>query len=74
MQDVSLNGTLANTGVHLHITIADSHGKVIGGHLNDGCIIYTTAEIVIGIAEDFSFLRNLDEQTGFNELEIVSLI
>ena len=71
---LSLNGTLATTGVHLHITIADSHGKVIGGHLSDGCIIYTTAEIVIGVTEDFSFFRTLDEQTGFNELEVVSLI
>ncbi|MEM9926120.1 MAG: PPC domain-containing DNA-binding protein [Cyanobacteria bacterium P01_D01_bin.50] len=71
---LSLNGTLATTGVHLHIALADSHGKVIGGHLSDGCIIYTTAEIVIGIAENFSFYRSLDEQTGFNELEVVSLI
>ncbi len=71
---LSLNGTLAVTGIHLHIAIANSHGKVIGGHLSDGCIIYTTAEIVIGIAEDFTFHRSLDEQTGFNELEIVSLI
>lgn len=71
---LSLNGTLATTGVHLHIAIADSHGKVIGGHLCDGCMIYTTAEIVIGIAENFSFHRSFDEQTGFNELEVVSLL
>mgnify|MGYP001797001503 CR=1 FL=1 len=70
---LSLNGTLAATGIHVHITIADGHGKVIGGHLPDGCIIYTTAEIVIGIAENFSFQRNFDEQTGFNELEVVSI-
>ena len=68
---LSLNGTLATTGIHIHITIADENGKVIGGHLTDGCIIYTTAEIVIGIAENFSFERNLDEQTGFNELKVV---
>lgn len=70
---LSLNGTLATTGVHLHIAIANSHGKVIGGHLSDGCIIFTTAEIVIGIAEDFTFHRSLDEETGFKELEVVSL-
>ncbi len=71
---LSLNGTIATTGVHLHIAIADRHGKVIGGHLSDGCIIYTTAEIAIGIADDFAFFRTFDEQTGFNELEVVSLI
>ena len=70
---ISLNGTLATTGIHIHIMVADGQGKVIGGHLSDGCIIYTTAEIVIGIAQNFSFQRSFDEQTGFNELEVVSL-
>lgn len=70
---LSLNGTLATTGIHLHIAIADSNGKVIGGHLSDGCIIYTTAEIVVGISENFSFHRSFDEKTGFKELEVISL-
>jgi hypothetical protein len=69
---LSLNGTLANTGVHLHIAIADRVGKTIGGHLDDGCIIYTTAEIVIGASEEFSFIRTVDEQTGYKELDIIS--
>ncbi|MEO1761636.1 MAG: PPC domain-containing DNA-binding protein [Cyanobacteria bacterium J06629_18] len=70
---LSLNGTLAATGIHIHIMIADRQGKVIGGHLSDGCMIYTTAEIVIGIVENFGFYRSFDEQTGFNELEILSI-
>ncbi|MBD1908402.1 DNA-binding protein [Trichocoleus sp. FACHB-832] len=68
---LSLNGTLATTGIHLHITISDKQGKTIGGHLDNGCIIYTTAEIVIGESENFTFLRTLDEQTGYQELEIL---
>ncbi|MDM9383188.1 DNA-binding protein [Chlorogloeopsis sp. ULAP01] len=68
---LSLNGTIATTGVHLHIAIADSQGKTIGGHLDDGCIIYTTAEIVIGTTDAFTFLRTIDEQTGYQELEII---
>lgn len=67
---LSLNGTLANTGVHLHIAISDRNGKTIGGHLVDGCIIYTTAEIVIGVSEEFRFLRTTDLETGYLELEI----
>lgn len=67
---LSLNGTLATSGIHLHIAIADREGKVIGGHLMDGCIIYTTVEIVIGESEEFRFLRTADEQTGYQELEI----
>lgn len=48
---LSLNGTVANTGVHLHIAIADKTGKTIGGHLDNRCVIYTTAEIVMGASE-----------------------
>lgn len=68
---ISLNGTIAIAGVHLHIAVADSLGKTIGGHLDDGCIVYTTAEIIIGITDAFTFLRTLDEQTGYKELEII---
>ncbi len=69
---LSLNGIIATTGVHLHITLADQQGKTIGGHLVDGCIIYTTAEIVIGLGEEYTFLRTYDPQTGYKELEIGS--
>lgn len=68
---LSLNGTVASTGVHLHIAIADQAGKTIGGHLDDGCVIYTTAEIVIGASEEFRFIRTLDQQTGYKELEVI---
>lgn len=67
---LSLNGTLSVHGIHLHIAIADDQGTVIGGHLDNGSTIYTTAEIIIGEIETLTFLRTLDEQTGFLELEI----
>ncbi len=67
---VSLVGTLSTHGLHLHVSLSDRHGKTLGGHLLDGCIIYTTAEIVIGTCEDFIFLRTMDENTGYKELEI----
>lgn len=67
---VSLVGTLSTHGIHLHISLADENGKTLGGHLGTGCIVYTTAEIVIGVGEDFIFLRTADEATGYRELEI----
>lgn len=67
---LSLNGTLSTSGIHLHIAISNKEGKTIGGHLEHGCIIYTTAEIVIGTSEEFTFLRTVDEETGFKEIEI----
>jgi hypothetical protein len=67
---VSLVGTLSTHGIHLHISLSDKNGETLGGHLVEGCIIYTTAEIVIGTSEDFIFLRTVDETTGYKELEI----
>ncbi len=69
---ISLTGVLSRHGSHCHIAIADERGTSYGAHLMDGCKIYTTAEIVIGIIPDCSFLRTFDPQTGYPELEVVS--
>ncbi|MBW4695595.1 MAG: DNA-binding protein [Lyngbya sp. HA4199-MV5] len=67
---VALNGTLSIHGIHLHLAIADKTGRMLGGHLTEGCIIYTTAEIVIGESPNLAFVRTPDAQTGFLELDI----
>lgn len=67
---VSLVGTLSPDGVHLHISLSDSTGKTIGGHLVAGCEIYTTAEIIIGEATGIIFTREKDPTTGYQELKI----
>ncbi|MBS1596124.1 MAG: DNA-binding protein [Bacteroidetes bacterium] len=67
---VSLTGTLSPDGNHLHMSVADKDGKVIGGHLMDGSIIYTTAEIIIGEANDLIFTRERDSVTTYKELKI----
>lgn len=67
---LALNGTLSLHGIHLHIVLADQGGKTIGGHLDQGSLVYTTAEIVLGELPGVTFLRTLDAQTGYLELEI----
>lgn len=67
---VGLNGTVACSGVHLHIVVSDQTGKTLGGHLEDGCLIYTTAELILGEIEGLTFLRTVDQETGYQELEI----
>lgn len=67
---VSLTGTVGPDGVHMHISIADFEGRVLGGHLMDGCEIYTTAEIVLLESLDLAFTREIDGHTGFKELVI----
>lgn len=72
MEIVSLVGTFFNGGCHLHISLADGKGNMFGGHLLDGCIVYTTAEIVIGEAKGLQFYRETDPATGYLELGIRS--
>ena len=67
---VSLVGTLSPDGPHLHLSLSDENGKVVGGHIVDGCIVRTTAEIVIVELTDLEFRREQDAQTGYKELII----
>lgn len=67
---VSLVGTLAEDGVHLHVSLSDKTGKTIGGHLTEGCKIYTTAEIIIGATDELIFTRETDAETTYKELKI----
>lgn len=67
---LSLNGLFSQYGIHLHMAISDFTGRTIGGHVCDGCLIYTTAEIVYGECEGVVFNRQFDPKTGFMELSI----
>ena len=67
---LSLVGTLSPDGVHLHVALADQEGRTVGGHVQAGCLVYTTAELVIGELSGVRFLRTFDEATGYKELEV----
>lgn len=67
---VSMTGTLSEDGVHVHVSVSDHEGKTIGGHLKNGCIIYTTAEVCLLELETVKFTREFDEETGFEELVV----
>jgi uncharacterized protein len=67
---VSLVGTISMNGSHLHISISDSTGKTIGGHLMPGCKVYTTAEIVLRSTDKYEFTREKDGSTPWEELQV----
>lgn len=67
---VSLIGTVSVNGLHVHISVSDSTGKTIGGHLLDSNLVYTTAEIVIQESDDLIFTREKDGSTPWQELQV----
>lgn len=67
---ISLTGIMSHQGSHYHIALADGNGRTIGGHVLPGCLIYTTAELVIGILPHLQFRREYDAATGYKELSI----
>lgn len=67
---VSLTGVMSLAGSHYHLAIADSSGTVIGGHVLPGCLVYTTAELVLGVMPTLHFGRDHCPQSGYPELSI----
>ena len=68
---VSLTGTVSSNGSHFHISIAGEDGTVFGGHVSYGCLVNTTAEIILlSLDDEYELSRKFDEETGYNELVI----
>jgi predicted DNA-binding protein with PD1-like motif len=70
LEIVSLAGTIAANGSHLHGTLATADGKVLGGHIAYGCIIRTTAEVLLALLPEWDFKREPNAMTGSAELVI----
>ena len=70
---LTLSGTVGQDGAHLHMTVADSQGKCIGGHVVNGCQVYTTLELVIAVLPDVRFQRMVDPATGYKELSVTRM-
>jgi predicted DNA-binding protein with PD1-like motif len=68
LEIVSLGGSLSPDGPHLHIAVADAAGQVTGGHMGPGCVVRTTAEVLVALLPGHSFSREMDPATGYQEL------
>lgn len=67
---VSIKGTISIHGSHLHLSASDGEGRTLGGHLESGCMIYTTAEIVLAAFDNMIYRREFAEDSGYEELVI----
>ena len=65
---LTLSGTLSPDGAHLHASVSDAQGMVTGGHVMPGCMVRTTAEVVLALLPGWAFSRAVDEATGYREL------
>lgn len=71
---VSLTGTFSrDDGCHIHLSLSDAEGNTVGGHLIDG-VVFTTVEVVLGTADGVKFVREMDKETGYKELEPRQLV
>lgn len=74
MEILSLSGTVAFDGEcsssHLHMVLSTATGAVFGGHVAPGCVVRTTAEVLLALLPEWAFSRELDAQTGFDELVV----
>jgi len=67
---LTLAGSIASNGSHLHISLSDREGRVLGGHAGPGCIVRTTAEVLLVLLPDWQLRREPDKATGYAELKI----
>ncbi len=70
LEILSLAGTIAPGASHLHAALANRDGEVFGGHVSPGCIVRTTAEVLVALLDDWAFTREPDPATGYDELAI----
>lgn len=71
---VSLVGTLSASAAHLHAGLADETGAMVGGHVLEGCVVRTTAEVVLAELPALAFDRRPDPATGYEELVVTERV
>ena len=78
LEILSLSGTVAvsvteggtHSSSHLHMALSTATGEVLGGHVAPGCIIRTTAEVLLALLPEWEFVRENDAATGYDELVV----
>jgi predicted DNA-binding protein with PD1-like motif len=68
---LSLSGSISAGGAHLHMSVADATGRVIGGHVCRGNIVRTTAELLLARVTGWTLDRAHDSATGYDELVVL---
>ncbi len=51
LEIITLQGTLAPAGVHLHLSLSDADCQVWGGHLEPGSLVLKGADLLVGLLD-----------------------
>lgn len=70
LEIVSMTGTISEARCHIHASLSREDMTLLGGHLCPGCIVNTTAEVVLCELAGVAFSKAFDPETGYNELSI----
>ncbi|RZU02748.1 PPC domain-containing DNA-binding protein [Rivibacter subsaxonicus] len=70
LEILTLAGSVSADGSHLHMSVADAQGRVWGGHVTPGCIVRTTAELLLALLPPGQLGRAFDPATGYTELVV----
>lgn len=65
---LSLMGTVSQARCHLHIALSRQGLGAFGGHLQTGCLVNTTCELVIGVLDGWRYGVEQDGETGYDEI------
>lgn len=52
LEIITLQGTVAPDGVHLHLSLSDGDCQVWGGHLEPGTLVLKGADLLLGFLQD----------------------
>jgi predicted DNA-binding protein with PD1-like motif/glutaredoxin len=52
LEIITLQGTIAPSGVHLHLSLSDGNCQVWGGHLEPGTLVLKGADVLVGLLRE----------------------
>lgn len=70
LEVLSLSGSVTPEGAHLHASVSRASGQVLGGHVAYGCIVRTTAEVLLAALPQWRLWREHDPASGYQELRV----
>lgn len=54
------------------MALSPATGEVFGGHVAPGCIVRSSAEVLLALLPEWEFAREPDAATGYDELVVRS--